>query len=99
MDWKIIQLDRETATGLVTTAHWTLEHTDDEYSASAYGSVNLPTKDSQDESFIAYESLTESQVIDWVKAVLGDEVAQIEGRMISNIQEQKAPVRASGVPW
>jgi hypothetical protein len=91
--WTIAQLDRQTFDGLVTTAHWRVNAVDGDYSAGAYGTVGFE----RGESFIAYASLTEAQVIAWVKDKL--EVAEIEASLTAQIAAQKAPTTATGVPW
>jgi len=91
--WKIAQLDRQTSDGLVTTAHYTVNAVDGEHSAGSYGSVGFE----RGESFIAYDSLTEAQVIAWDKDKL--DVEAIEASLASQIALQKAPVTATGVPW
>jgi hypothetical protein len=91
--WKISQLDRQTSDGLVTTAHWRVDAVDGEHSAGSYGTVGFERGD----TFIAYASLTEAQVIAWVKDKL--DVAEIEANLAAQIALQKAPVTATGVPW
>lgn len=91
--WTIAQLDRQTSDGLVTTAHYRVDAVDGEYSAGAYGSVGFERGD----TFIAYDSLTEAQVIAWVKNKL--EVADIEAGLQAQIAAKKAPTTATGVPW
>jgi hypothetical protein len=91
--WTIAQLDRQTSDGLVTTAHWCVDAVDGEYSAGSYGTVGFE----RGSSFTAYASLTEAQVIAWVKDKL--EVAEIEARLTAQIAAQKNPVTATGVPW
>lgn len=91
--WTITQLDRQTSDGLVTTAHYTVNAVDGEYSAGAYGTVGFE----RGESFTAYDSLTEAQVIAWVKDKL--EVADIEAGLTAQIAAKKAPTTAAGVPW
>jgi hypothetical protein len=91
--WTIAQLDRQTSDGLVTKAHWTVNAVDGEHSASAYGTVGFERGD----TFTAYESLTEAQVIAWVKEKL--DVEEIETSLAAQIALQKAPVTATGVPW
>jgi len=91
--WTIAQLDRQTSDGLVTIAHWRVNAVDGEYSAGAYGTVGFERGD----TFIAYESLTEAQVIAWVKNKL--EVADIESSLTAQIAAKKAPTTATGVPW
>jgi hypothetical protein len=91
--WTIAQLDRQTSDGLVTTAHWRVDAVDGEYSAGAYGTVGFD----RGTSFTAYESLTEAQVIAWVKDKL--DVEEIEASLAAQIAAQKTPVTATGVPW
>jgi hypothetical protein len=91
--WTIAQLDRQTSDGLVTTAHWTVNAVDGEHSAGSYGTVGFERGD----TFIAYELLTEAQVIAWVKDKL--DVAEIEASLQAQINAQKNPKTATGVPW
>ena len=93
--WKISSLDRNTADGFVTTAHWTCSEVDGEFSGSVYGSVGLTG-----ELTTPYEQLTEAQVIGWVKEALGAEtVAAHEANVAAQIAAAKAPVVTAGVPW
>ena len=91
--YTIAQLDRQTSDGLVTTAHWRVDAVDSEYSAGSYGTVGFE----RGESFIAYDSLTEAQVIAWVKDKL--DVEAIEASLAAQIEAKKAPTTAVGVPW
>ena len=91
--WKIAQLDRQTSDGLVTTAHYTVNAVDGEYSAGCYGTMGFERGD----VFTAYASLTEAQVIAWVKDKL--DVEDIEASLAAQIALQKAPTAATGVPW
>jgi hypothetical protein len=91
--WTIAQLDRQTFDGLVTTAHYTVNAVDGEHTAGSYGTVGFQRGD----TFIAYESLTEAQVIAWVKDKL--DVEAIEASLAAQIAAQKNPTTATGVPW
>ena len=91
--WTIAQLDRQTSDGLVTTAHYRVDAVDGDYSAGSYGTVGFERGD----TFIAYDSLTETQVIAWVKDKL--EVADIEAGLTAQIAAKKAPTTATGTPW
>jgi hypothetical protein len=91
--YTIAQLDRQTADGLVTTAHWRADAIDGEHSAGAYGSVGFERGD----TFTAYESLTESQVIAWVKEKI--EADTIEANLSAEIAAIKNPVMLTGTPW
>ena len=94
--WTIAQLERTTADGGVTIAHWRATATDGEYSASAYGTCSF-TPDSDSEGFVAFEDLTEAQVLEWVYEALDKEAA--EASLASQIEAQKAPVTMAGLPW
>ena len=91
--WTIVQLDRQTSDGLVTTAHYTVNAVDGAHSAGSYGTVGFERGD----TFIAYASLTEAQVIAWVKDKL--DVEAIEASLAAQIALQKNPLTATGVPW
>ena len=91
--WTIAQLDRQTADGLVTTAHWRVDAVDGEHTAGSYGSVSFE----RGTSFTAYNSLTESQVIAWVKEKL--DVTAIQASLQSEINAKKTPVTSTGLPW
>jgi hypothetical protein len=91
--WTIAQLDRQTSDGLVTTVHWRVDAVDGEYSAGSYGTVGFERGD----TFTAYDSLTEAQVIEWVKNKL--DVEAIEAGLQTQIDAQKTPTSATGVPW
>lgn len=97
--WAINTLERNTADGVVMTAHYTVDAEDGTYRAGAYGSVGLEQPDP--ETLIPYADLTPEVVIGWVQEKLGgpDKVAEIEAALQAQLDEQHAPSRASGVPW
>jgi hypothetical protein len=92
MNWSIQQLDRKTADGFVTTAHWTCTATDGDFSANAYGSVGF-----SGDLVTPYENLTQEQVLGWVWEQI--DKAEIEANLTKQIQAQKNPVSVAGVPW
>ena len=91
--WTITQTDYETANGFITTAHWTCNAVDGDYTASIYSTSSwasgTPT--------IPYASVTMAEVLDWVWESV-DKTAT-EAALAANIALQKAPVTASGTPW
>ena len=94
--WNIANLERETADGFVYTAHYTVDATDGTYSAGAYGSIGFE----RPENLIPYKDLTKDEVIEWVKEAIGsDKVEQIEQALSNQINEQRNPTHASGMPW
>lgn len=90
--WTISQLDRDVATGFVTTAHWQCTGTDGEYSASVYASCGF-----SGELTVPYDSLTEETVLAWVWESVDKEAT--EATVAAQIEAQKNPVQASGMPW
>jgi hypothetical protein len=94
--WTIANLERNVADGGVTVAHWRVTEMDGDYSASAYGTVGF-TPDASDPSFVAYDNLTEADVLGWVWAEVDQ--AATEAALTANIEAQKNPVTADGMPW
>ena len=94
--WAIAQLERETADGFVFTAHYTVDAKDDTYSAGAYGSIGFERPD----NLIPFANLTEVEVVSWVQEALGaDKVAEVEAALQAQLDEQRTPSKAAGVPW
>ena len=94
--WTIEQLDRNTADGGETCAHWRVLEVDGDYSASSYGTVGF-TPDPSSSDFIPYADLTESTVLGWVQAEVDKDAT--EEALAANIEEQKTPTTSTGVPW
>lgn len=98
--WTIAQLERNTADGGVIIAHWRVTESEtvgeDTYTASSYGTCGF-TPDPSASDYIAYADLTEADVIGWCQDELDQE--GIEASLTANIEEQKNPTTADGVPW
>ena len=93
MEITINQLERIIADGAVITAHWNASVVDGDYSARAYGTQSFePNPDSPE--FIPYEDLTEEEVVGWLTLDEG-----LEANLEAQIESQKNPTDASGVPW
>jgi hypothetical protein len=91
--WTISTLERNTANGFVTAAHWQATAVDGEHTASIYstcgwsdGTVNVP-----------YADLTEATVLTWVWETVNK--TSTEAALAAQIALQKEPVTASGTPW
>lgn len=95
--WNIANLERETADGYVYTVHYTVDAKDDTYAAGAYGSIGL---ERPEDEMIPFAELTPEVVVGWVKDQLGEEkVAEVEAALQAQLDEQRAPTKAAGLPW
>ena len=91
--WTISTLDRDVATGFVTTAHWQATAVDGEHTASIYSTASWADGTVN----IAYDALTPETVLGWVWESV--DKSATEAALAANIALQKAPVTASGTPW
>jgi len=100
MELQIVNAERQLPSGLITTIHWTASQTDGDFTASAYGSLGVPAKDPSDPTFIDFEDLTEEQVKQWTLDAMGEEqVTALQANLNKQIESQKHPVTATGLPW
>jgi hypothetical protein len=94
INWNVSQTDRYLDSGFVYCAHWQANATDGDYSASVYSTCSwqpgTPT--------IPYDSVTMQEVLDWCWASGVDKDAT-EAALAAQIELQKNPVTATGVPW
>jgi hypothetical protein len=97
--WHIANMDRTLPDGTVTVLHWTVSLTEDDHTASAYGSIGLPPHDP--DAFIPFDDLTEAEVINqWLLPLMGaEQVAAYAAALEAQIAEQITPTRGSGLPW
>ena len=105
--WAIAQLERNASDDGVTVAHW--RATDSEvvgsgddavtHTGSQYGTCSFNPNPS-DSGFVAYNDITETIAIGWVKDSLGaDGVTSTETAIADQITESKTPAVVAGVPW
>ena len=94
--WTIANLERNLSDGGVTVAHWRVTEVDGDYSASSYGTVGF-TPDAGASDFVPYDNLTESDVLGWVWANVDQSAT--EAALTADIEAQKNPVTADGMPW
>ena len=103
--WQISQMERTLDDNGVIVAHWranaseTVGTGDDAvtYSASNYGTAGF-TPDPSSPDWVAYDDITEELALGWCWADGVDQDA-IEANLQANIDLQKNPTQASGVPW
>ena len=97
--WRINDMNRQTSDGLVYNIHW---------SASASEASNDPEKPygasivntqalERGDSFVSYDTLTQETVLGWVWSKVDKEA--VEAALTAQINAQKQPVTANGLPW
>ena len=97
--WKVANLERHTADGLVYTVHYTISAEDGTYREGAYGSIGLEAP-AEGDPVVPFADLTEEIVVQWTKDALGEEAVQnVESALQARLDEQHAPKTASGLPW
>ena len=106
LTWLITQLDRQetkdSLSDVVLNVNWYAYETKtvdgEDYSGKESGTVTLNAPDSS--NYKAYKSLTQDEVITWVKNVLGtDEITKIETSIATQITKATEPKVVSGLPW
>ncbi len=96
--WRVANMERETIDGFVMTAHYTVDAVteDGAYRSGAYGRASFE----RPENLIPFADLTEDLVVQWVKEALGtDKVLEIGQALLNQLEEQRHPTKAAGVPW
>jgi hypothetical protein len=95
-NWTIANCEHDIATGGINVVHWRATAEDGEYTASAYGTVGL-TPDPDAPDFVPYADVTEAIAQAWVWDSVDQ--AETEANLASQIEAQKNPTEASGLPW
>lgn len=91
--WSIVNMERDTATGFVRVGHWVCNGIDGDFSGSVYSTCSF-----EGELSVPYEQLTEATVLSWVWASGVDKEAT-EAAVAAQIEAQKNPKVAAGLPW
>jgi hypothetical protein len=93
MQIAINQLNREAATGIITTVHWSASKTSGEHTASSYGSVGLTAGD----TVIPFANVTEANVKAWLGTAL--DLTEMEASLDTQLAALAAPAVLDGMPW
>ena len=95
--WEVNTLERNLGDGYVSKVIYRVKGMDgEEEKLRETGEVELE----RPETLIPYKDLTESKVLEWVKAKLGtDEVTRVEKWLEDEIALINAPVTGPGKPW
>jgi hypothetical protein len=102
MKWSITQLntypEAEGQENCVASASWNVTHTEGEFTGSLNGGTAF--KLNPDEPFTPYAQLTESQILEWVWASLGEEgKASAEADVQAQIAYAQEQIQTPALPW
>lgn len=93
----ISTLERDSATGFVTTVHWTTTKTAGEHTASQYGTESFVQAQAE---IVPYEQLTPQMVTGWLTERWTPEgVAAKEAALDAQLATLANPPLVSGTPW
>ena len=96
--WTVPTVERNLADGGVTVAHWRCTGVEGDNSASSYGTAGF-TPDASADGFVAYDSLTEADVLGWVWGQSETWKADTEAAIATKINAIANPTTGTGVPW
>ena len=97
-NWSIENMERQQDSGLVTKVKWTVTLVKDMEFSNTNGVVELEASN----SFVPFEELTKSQVLDWVWNAGVDKSAieaQLEILVSEKLAKAQTNIVANGVPW
>jgi len=96
ISYKIDKMVRTTADGGVTRVRAIASMTDGDITVSAMVHASF-TPDASADGFVAFDSLTEAEVIGWVESAI--DVEAVTASLQAKLDSVKAPVTAIGMPW
>jgi hypothetical protein len=96
--WKVKSVEYTKSLGgktnVVTVAHWMAS----DGSSTESGSADLDTSDLS--SYLEYDDLTQSKLLEWTKATIGDDaVAAVETKIASKVSASDSAATAIGRSW
>jgi hypothetical protein len=92
--WQVSQTERRISDNYVFVVHWSCSAQDGEFSGRVYSTCSWP----DGQPVIPYQDLTQDEVLNWIWTSGVDKDAT-EAAVAAQIEAQKHPVTATGVPW
>lgn len=104
--WKITGLKTKDVSddkpAAVVQTYWQKIGTDENGNEGTFSGATPFTVDPSDDSgpFIAFEDLTEEDVLDWIKTVVvGGYAEHVNGQIAKQIEDKISPVVENRLPW
>ena len=95
-EWKIANTERYIENDGIFIVHWRCTGVDGDNSTGAYGTTSF-TPDPTADDFIAFDALTEADVLGWVHAEVSKE--DTEASLQAKLDEMANPTTEVGMPW
>lgn len=99
--WKIYDLKRVIADGMVIQATYACESKENNSSTRYIGDIQLTTGSISDPGFISYDNLTEDNVLGWVTESIDTASIETENSasIARNILQRSKITKRNGTPW
>jgi len=98
--WKIYDLKRVIADGIVTKVTYACESSEDNNSTRKIGDIEL-TGSVDDDGFIAFEDLTEEIVLGWATSSIDTSIFETDNSasIAQQVIQKAAITTKNGTPW
>jgi len=99
--WKIYDLKRVIANGMVTQATYACESKEDNSSTRNIGDIELTTGSISDPGFVTYDNLTQDNVLGWITGSIDTASIETENSasIARNITQRLKITKKNGTPW
>ena len=102
INWKVVNIeyikDQDGLTNVAKNVHWFCEKKVGDQYGNCWGNEQLDIGDLSSDSFVAFEDLTEEQVLYWVKDSMGSRLAEVETFVNNQVNEGTRSERGIGTP-
>ena len=98
--WKIYNLERTLADGVVNKVTYGCETSNDQFSNRTIDSITI-TGSTSDEGFIPYENLVEGDILAWVTSSIDTNIFETanSSSISSMVHASASRTIADGLPW
>jgi len=100
-NWKIYDLKRVIADGMVIQATYACESKENQSSTRYIGDIELTTGSISDPDFVTYDDLTQDNVLGWVTGSIDTASIETENSasIARNIVQRSKITKRDGTPW
>lgn len=99
-NWKVTRVETSSIGGLndvIVRCAFDVLASDGAKHGYAFGEINLLPPDAA--AFVAFDSVTHDQAVEWVKQALGAAADEYEAKVQAQVDNQPQPVSFVPLPW